>query len=37
MRKTVVISGKRSTGKTSIVASFTALARKAALADCERF
>ncbi len=31
----VVISGKGGTGKTSIVASFVALASKAAMADCD--
>ena len=31
----VVISGKGGTGKTSVVASFTALARNAVIADCD--
>ena len=35
MREIVVISGKGGTGKTSIVASFAALSRKAVLADCD--
>ncbi len=35
MKEIVVISGKGGTGKTSIVASFAALARKAVLADCD--
>ena len=35
MKELVVISGKGGTGKTSIVASFAALARKAVLADCD--
>ncbi|NQU24336.1 MAG: 4Fe-4S binding protein [Candidatus Nealsonbacteria bacterium] len=35
MRELVVISGKGGTGKTSIVASFAALAQKAVLADCD--
>jgi len=35
MRELVVISGKGGTGKTSIVASFAALAEKAVLADCD--
>jgi MinD superfamily P-loop ATPase len=35
VRELVVISGKGGTGKTSIVASFFALARKAAVADCD--
>ncbi|MEA1950304.1 MAG: ATP-binding protein [Planctomycetota bacterium] len=35
MREFVVISGKGGTGKTSIVASFAALARDAVLADCD--
>jgi len=34
-REFVVISGKGGTGKTSIVASFAALADKAVLADCD--
>jgi MinD superfamily P-loop ATPase len=34
-RELVVISGKGGTGKTSIVASFAALAEKAVLADCD--
>lgn len=35
VRELVVISGKGGTGKTSIVASFAALAEKIALADCD--
>ena len=35
MKELVVISGKGGTGKTSIVASFAALARKAVLVDCD--
>ena len=35
MKELVVISGKGGTGKTSIVASFAALARGAVLADCD--
>lgn len=35
MNELVVISGKGGTGKTSIVASFAALARNAVLADCD--
>ncbi len=35
MKELVVISGKGGTGKTSIVASFAALAKKAVLADCD--
>jgi MinD superfamily P-loop ATPase len=35
MREVVVISGKGGTGKTSITASFAALARKAVIADCD--
>ena len=35
MRELVVISGKGGTGKTSLVASFAALADKAVLADCD--
>jgi MinD superfamily P-loop ATPase len=35
MRELVVISGKGGTGKTSIVASFAALANKTVLADCD--
>ena len=35
MRELVVISGKGGTGKTSIVASFAALARNKVLADCD--
>ena len=34
-RELVVVSGKGGTGKTSIVASFAALAEKAVLADCD--
>ena len=34
-KELVVISGKGGTGKTSIVASFAALAEKAVLADCD--
>ncbi|GAF83028.1 unnamed protein product, partial [marine sediment metagenome] len=35
MKEIVVISGKGGTGKTSIVASFAALAEGAVLADCD--
>jgi MinD superfamily P-loop ATPase len=35
MKEIVVISGKGGTGKTSIVASFAALADKKVLADCD--
>ncbi|MFC1597028.1 ATP-binding protein [Planctomycetota bacterium] len=35
MNELVVISGKGGTGKTSVVASFAALAEKAVLADCD--
>jgi MinD superfamily P-loop ATPase len=35
MKELVVISGKGGTGKTSIVASFASLAKKAVLADCD--
>ena len=35
MKEIVVISGKGGTGKTSIVASFAALAKNAVLADCD--
>jgi MinD superfamily P-loop ATPase len=35
MKQLVVISGKGGTGKTSIVASFAALAQKKVLADCD--
>jgi len=35
MRELVVISGKGGTGKTSIVASFAALAKNKVLADCD--
>jgi len=35
MKELVVISGKGGTGKTSIVASFAALANSAVLADCD--
>ena len=35
MKELVVISGKGGTGKTSIVASFAALAKKKVLADCD--
>jgi MinD superfamily P-loop ATPase len=35
MKEIVVISGKGGTGKTSMVASFAALARNAVLADCD--
>ena len=35
MKELVDISGKGGTGKTSIVASFAALAEKAVLADCD--
>jgi len=35
MKELVVISGKGGTGKTSVVASFAALARRAVVADCD--
>ncbi len=35
MKELVVISGKGGTGKTSVVASFAALAERAVLADCD--
>lgn len=35
MKELVVISGKGGTGKTSIVASFASLARRAVVADCD--
>jgi len=35
MKELVVISGKGGTGKTSVVASFAALAEKAVVADCD--
>jgi MinD superfamily P-loop ATPase len=35
MKELVVISGKGGTGKTSLVASFAALAKNAVLADCD--
>jgi MinD superfamily P-loop ATPase len=35
MRELVIISGKGGTGKTSILASFAALAEKVVLADCD--
>ena len=35
MKELVVISGKGGTGKTSIVASFAALAENKVLADCD--
>jgi MinD superfamily P-loop ATPase len=35
MKEIIVISGKGGTGKTSIVASFAALAKNAVLADCD--
>ena len=35
MKELVVISGKGGTGKTSIVASFAALAKQSVLADCD--
>ena len=35
MKEIVVISGKGGTGKTSLVASFAALAKNAVLADCD--
>jgi len=35
LKEIVVISGKGGTGKTSIAASFAALAKKAVLADCD--
>ena len=35
MKELVVISGKGGTGKTSLVASFAALAKKQVMADCD--
>ena len=35
MKEIVIISGKGGTGKTSVVASFAALAKNAVLADCD--
>ena len=35
MKEIVLISGKGGTGKTSVVASFAALADNAVLADCD--
>jgi len=35
MKELVVISGKGGTGKTSVVASFAALAKRVVLADCD--
>jgi MinD superfamily P-loop ATPase len=35
MKEVVIISGKGGTGKTSLVASFAALAKKKVLADCD--
>ena len=35
MNELVVVSGKGGTGKTSVVASFAALAREKVLADCD--
>ena len=35
MKELVIISGKGGTGKTSITASFSALAQSAVLADCD--
>ena len=35
MKELVIVSGKGGTGKTSVVASFAALAKKAVLADCD--
>jgi len=35
MKELVVVSGKGGTGKTSVVASFAALAERAVLADCD--
>ncbi len=35
MKEIVIVSGKGGTGKTSIVASFAALAKNAVLADCD--
>jgi len=35
LNELVVISGKGGTGKTSLVASFAALAGKVVLADCD--
>ena len=35
MKELVVISGKGGTGKTSVVASFAALAKRPVVADCD--
>jgi len=35
MKELVVISGKGGTGKTSVLASFAAIAKDAVLADCD--
>ncbi len=35
MKEIVVVSGKGGTGKTSLVASFAALAKEKVLADCD--
>lgn len=35
MKEIVVVSGKEGTGKTSVLASFAALAEKAVMADCD--
>ncbi len=35
MKELVVISGKGGTGKTSVVASFAALAHRAVIVDCD--
>ncbi len=35
MKELVIISGKGGTGKTSLTASFAALAKNAVLADCD--
>ena len=35
MKELVIVSGKGGTGKTSVVAAFAALAKKAVLADCD--
>ena len=35
MKELVVVSGKGGTGKTSLVASFAALAKNKVLADCD--
>ena len=35
MKEVVILSGKGGTGKTSVTASFAALARNAVMADCD--